>query len=190
MTRGDKSYWLSGSECSRLARLYDLERYLFEVVSERFRREQTLSPYDFFAIIIWKSNRTKTKVKGGLAEAGKTPSELMLQVSQAPMPSEKLDTLTQVRWIGLHIASAILAVCYPEEFTVLDYRAWNTATRLSIAGLPLRHPQNRRTYLQYCRACRDFAQRLGISLRDLDRALWASDWESDLLELIGNEREA
>ena len=43
-------------------------------------------------------------------------------------------------------------------------------------------------YLQYCLACKDLAQRVDLSLRDLDRALWAKDWEEDLLVLTRDMR--
>ena len=42
-------------ELRRLATLYDAERYLFDIVSPRFAQTGTLPPYDFFAIVIWKS---------------------------------------------------------------------------------------------------------------------------------------
>ena len=40
----------------------DLETYLFDTVSPRFTRESTLNAFDFFRIIIWSANRSKTKV--------------------------------------------------------------------------------------------------------------------------------
>ena len=58
---------------------YPLEDHLFEVVSPRFGENQTLNSYDFFAIVTWKSNRTKTKIKSGLAASGKSVSTLMLR---------------------------------------------------------------------------------------------------------------
>ncbi len=183
---------LSGrdAEWKRLAALYDLERYLFEVVSPGFQRDGTLSSYDFFAIIIWKSNRSKTKIKRGLAAARTSVAELMSEVSEAPTAPAKLDTLVRISGIGLAIASAILTVCYPEEFTVLDYRAWDTAKKERVDSLPGRKPQTPTEYLQYRRACQLFAAELGVSLRSLDRALWARSWESDLERLISEMQPA
>ena len=178
---------LSGAELVRLAALYNLEDYLFRVVSPRFEEEQTLSRYDFYAIVTWKSNRTKTKIRSGLASCGKSVSSLMGEVSRASTPSEKVEALLQVWGIGLALASAILTVCYPEEFTVLDYRAWETLREEAIDDLPERYPQEVEEYLQYCRACQRLAVERSLSLRDLDRALWAKSWEDDLLKLIGDD---
>lgn len=44
--------------------------------------------------------------------------------------------------------------------------------------------QNAHDYLQYCRACSHLADQMSLSLRDLDRALWAKSWEDSLLDLI------
>jgi hypothetical protein len=173
------------ADFARLARLYDLERYLLEVVSPRFVTDQTLAPYDFFAIVIWKSNRTKTKIKQGLAAAGLSVEALMHEVSRAGGPADKVETLLRIYGIGLSIASAILTICYPDEFTVLDYRAWESLQELGVDGLPPKEPYDTPTYLQYCQVCQDLARRLGLSLRDLDRALWAHSWKKDLIALIG-----
>ena len=171
-------------EVVRLVSLYDLERYLFQVVFQHFASRGTLSAYDFFAIVSWKSNRAKTKIKKGLAAAGRLPSELMREVAEAERTAERVRLLTQIHGIGLPIASAILSVCYPDTFTVLDYRAWETLCELGLEELPRSYPRGEAAYLQYCRACQTLAHQLGLSLRDLDRALWAKSWEDGLLGLL------
>ncbi len=50
------------TELQRLAKLYSLEGYLFNDVTLQFQQTGTLTPYDFFAIVVWKSNRAKTKI--------------------------------------------------------------------------------------------------------------------------------
>ena len=184
MDAGRRSLGLDTAELKRWLKLYDLERYLFKEVSPRFRREQTLRPYDFFAIVVWKSNRAKTKIKRGLLDAGKTVQDLMCEVSQAETPGKKVGILLDVDGIGPAMASAILTVCYPEEFTVLDYRAWQVLEQAGIAGLPDDYPWDSESYLQYHDACRRLAEHIGLSLRDLDRALWAKSWEADLHKLV------
>ena len=39
---------------------YNLERYLFDEVGPKFRNGGGLSTEDFFCIVIWKANRSKT----------------------------------------------------------------------------------------------------------------------------------
>jgi hypothetical protein len=179
-----KSVELSQAELTRLVELYDLERYLFDHVSKRFQQERTLSDYDFFAIVIWKSNRAKTKIKRGLAAAAKSASELMREVNQAERPEDKVDVLLASEGLGMAMASAILPVCCSEQFTVLDCRAWDVLEKASVKGLPERYPQDVKEYVAYCEACQRDAAGVRLSLRDLDRALWARSWEDGLRDLI------
>jgi len=164
--------------------LYDIETYLFEQVGPRFRQEGTLEPFDFFAIVVWKSNRAKTKIMRGLDDAGKSVQELMNEVAQAATPREKVEVLISVWGIGLAMASAILTVCDPKTFTVLDYRAWETLRAVSVQGLPQRYPATSDEYLDYCAVCKRLADGVGMCLRDLDRALWAKSWRDDLREMV------
>jgi len=161
----------------RWLQVYNLEDYLFGTVSARFQADGTLNAYDFFAIVIWKSNRTKTKIRDGLNDPGRSVEELMRDVHQARTPEAKVEVLLPVRGIGISIASAILTVCYPKEFTVLDWRAWETLQEWEVEGLPERYPGKSEEYVQYCQACKRLAEQQNLSLRDLDRALWGRSWE-------------
>ena len=49
---------------------YHLERYLFDEVAKSFEKNNTLSAYDFFCIVIWKANRAKSKVAERLLSQG------------------------------------------------------------------------------------------------------------------------
>lgn len=43
-------------------RYYDLESHLFTAVGPKFRGLGRLDAFDFFCIVIWKANRSKSKV--------------------------------------------------------------------------------------------------------------------------------
>ena len=173
---------LTRKDVAALASAYELERYLFEVVSRRYAVERTLGAYDFFAIVVWKANRAKTRVKRGLLAAPISPRLLMRQVAMAGTAEQEVRILLEVGGIGLPIASAILSVCYPDRFTVLDYRVWKELSDMGVVGQA--YPHDEQGYVCYCRVCRALADRLGVSLRDLDRALWAKSWQEDLRALI------
>jgi thermostable 8-oxoguanine DNA glycosylase len=184
MCADTRSAGLDSVELGECLELYNIEDYLFNKVRERFKPEGAMEPFDFFAIVAWKSNRTKTKIRKGLDDAGKTVQGLMKEVAQAATPRDKVEVLLRVWGIGLAIASAILTVCNPDEFTVLDYRAWDVLEGASLQGLREDYPVTPDEYLNYCRVCRQLAEQVGMSLRDLDRALWAKSWRDDLRELV------
>jgi hypothetical protein len=184
MCADTRSAGLDSVELAECLKLYYIEDYLFKQVHPRFGDGGAMEPFDFFAIVAWKSNRTKTKIKKGLDDAEKTVQGLMGEVAQAKTPRDKVEVLLQVWGIGLAVASAILTVCDPDEFTVLDYRAWDVLEGASLQGLPEHYPATSDEYLDYCRVCRQLAERVGMRLRDLDRALWAKSWRDDLRELV------
>ncbi|MSP67602.1 MAG: hypothetical protein EXQ96_05815 [Alphaproteobacteria bacterium] len=67
--------------------------------------------------------------------------------------------------VAVPVASAILTAIDPERYTIIDFRA------LEALGVRVPTPSID-FYLEYIACCRDLASRYGVSLRDLDRALW------------------
>jgi hypothetical protein len=74
--------------------------------------------------------------------------------------------LQSLKGIGLPVASAILTAIFPDRFTVIDIMAFRAL------GVPEKTQLNVPLYLRYLSFCGQQAQRLGVSLRDMDRALW------------------
>jgi hypothetical protein len=74
--------------------------------------------------------------------------------------------------VGVPVASALLTVCQPTRFTVIDYRAIETLqAHGELDGWP--------SYPDYLQVCRALADRVGTDLRTLDRALWQWSKERD-----------
>src|SRR5712692_2945116 len=109
---------------------YHLERYLFEDVHQRFHSDNYLNAFDFFSIIIWKANRAKSKIarkllckdpegRKDLDEIVRTLTEVLYEASDH---KERMRLLIKDWSFQLPIASAILTVLWPEDFTVYDTR--------------------------------------------------------------------
>ena len=71
------------------------------------------------------------------------------------------------------MSSVVLAACRPERFTVADSRALKTLRALGRmqAGSP---GFRQGDWLPYLNACRSLARLCGLSLREVDRALWVA----------------
>lgn len=109
------------------ARYYDLEGYLFGEVSARSRSTGQLSAFDFFCIVIGKANRAKSKVAKrlpgrGCADLPMAVQALTRSVASAQSHKARLRGLVEDWGFRLPMASAILAVPYPDDFTVYDVR--------------------------------------------------------------------
>lgn len=167
-------------------REYELEKQLFNEISNNFKENKTLSDEEFFKIIIWKSNRTKGKILAGIKKSKKNIKELMKNVHNAKTLAEKVETLTKIKGIGLPIASAVLSVCYPKEFTILDYRVWGILFEDKKVKSK-RVPNTISGYLDYVNICKNYAKELKLSLRDFDKAMWGRSFFEDLKRFLKNK---
>ncbi len=123
-------------ELKEYLKYYFLEKYLFGEVSKNFRDKGSLTPEEFFAIVIWKRNASKTRIKEGIGkyreQYGKTIKNITEDIYSAESLKQKLNILAprKIYGIGISFASAILTVCYPNDFTIADYRAFNSLIKL------------------------------------------------------------
>jgi hypothetical protein len=109
-------------------RYYDLEGYLFDEVGPRFREKEWLSAFDFFSIVIWKSNRSKSYIAKKIQRIAKAQNldfasrQLTSEIALAQSKEARFRVLFKGWEMRLPMTSAILTVLYPEDFTVYDTR--------------------------------------------------------------------
>jgi hypothetical protein len=175
-----------GAECIQF---YTLESYLFSTVHHRFAEQGYLGAFDFFCIVIWKANRAKTKVaKRLLGDTAKALDEVVVEltkaVAAAKTPKDKMRLLMfgRIRF-RLPMASAILTVLYPDEFTVYDYRVCdmldgyrNLSNLTNIDRLWEGYSAFKNAVIHNSPA--------GLSLRDRDRYLWGKSFRDQLTKAI------
>jgi hypothetical protein len=178
----------SKNQATGYCKYYDLENYLFNEISPQFQRTNQLSTFDFFCIIIWKANRAKSKIAGKLLEQGyskldEAVSALIQQVVAAESSKEKMRVLLETWKFYLPMASAILTVLYPHEFTVYDIRVCDVLN--GFHGLDNKtHFENRWDgYVKYRTAVIEHTPK-ELSLRDKDRWLWGQSFAKQLEENI------
>jgi len=170
--------------------LYDLESYLFDDVSVRYQRGDDISAFDFFCIIIWKANRAKSKIAKKLMEHGKANLETSVQMLLQDLRTAKeagdehgkarMEVLFCKWRFWLPMASAILTVLYPEEFTVYDIRACEQlGGDHEKAGNTSKFEVMWPGYLAFKAAVEAQGEK-EMSLRDKDRMLWARSFSGQL----------
>ena len=168
----------------RFIDFYDQERYLFEVVGPRFRSQNALSAFDFFCIIIWKANRAKSIIARRLMVTHKSSLDqavqaLTRQIARVTSNKDRLEVLTEDWGFRLPMASAILTVLYPDQFTVYDVRVCkvlNGFKSLANTNDPVRRWKE---YCAYVMAVQQAVQQ-PLSLRDKDRWLWGQSFAQQL----------
>lgn len=165
---------------------YDLESYLFKVVTVRYAQNKTLTAFDFFCIVIWKANRAKSKVAerllaqgNGHADLDAAVRSLLSAISEAKDQRARLSVLIESWGFRLPMASAILTVLYPEDFTVYDVRVCDVLDDFKDAQYKTNFTTLWERYSTYVSAVKDAVPEF-ISLRDKDRYLWGKSFATQL----------
>lgn len=157
---------------------YHLESYLFDTVHQRFAHQGYLGAFDFFCIVIWKANRAKTRIARKLlgARTGKSLDDVVKELTKSIAAQETPEMRMRFLICGdfgfrLPMASAILTVLYPDDFTVYDYRVCEALNGFRKLNHVTKIDNLWDGYLEFKRAVENNAPE-GYSLRDKDRYLW------------------
>ena len=90
-----------------------------------------------------------------------------LQSDTAPAA---IEILGELDGIADSMAGAVLTFVNPQRYTVMDPRATRALSDLGFWALD--HAANADQYETYCLRCQELGNRTGLSLRDVDRALF------------------
>ncbi len=165
-------------------KFYNLEDYLFVEVRKHFQKRGCLTAKEFFCIVIWKSNRAKTKIKSNILKRnGRNLNDaikkLTKEIYSERNPKRRLEILLNDWGFRLPMATAILTVLYPEEYTIYDYRV-----RKQI-GIDNDFAGRKNQVEQYFS---EFIPRVkgnqGTTLRDNDKYLWGKSFYQDLIVFL------
>jgi len=168
---------------------YEIEPYLFDSVSRRFAEEHVINAIDFFCIVIWKANRSKSKVARRLMASGRYSTldeavrALTSAIATATMPKDRLCILIKDWGFRLPMASAIATVLYPSDFTVYDVRVCDMLRDFHGLTHIINYDHLWDGYAKYLAAVQIAAPR-DLSLRDKDRWLWGKSFHDELLHDI------
>ena len=104
-----------GREC------YDPEHTVFLTLPAKIKSGIGLSKRDMLLILKWKTTRITDDNKNTVTD--KAMEKINRAITDAPNRKiEALKCLDTISGIGLAMATAILTLCYPDEFTVIDTR--------------------------------------------------------------------
>lgn len=170
---------------------YDTERYLFEVVTERFHQNGCLNAVDFFTILDWKAQRATVYAARRMLKKFSALDSAVAALTRAihgtPLPKDRLRVLMNEDWaFELPTASAILTVCYPEEFTVYDRRVCDMLNGFHDLRNKTKFENIWNGYLSFMEAVRKSNAPSHLGLRDKDRWLWGKSDHDDLSRKIAN----
>ena len=82
-----------------------------------------------------------------------------------------MDALLSLEGVGVPTGSALLHFAHPESYPILDVRALESLGRKSRGTYPVSF------WVDYLTACRSLSSKCGVSIRELDKALW--QWSAE-----------
>lgn len=87
----------------------------------------------------------------------------------------RLCILTTLSGVEIPVASAILTLCFPEQYSVLDFRNWR-----QIFGKGKTYANyTPKEYIKYLTITRQMASNCGVTPQEIDMAIWQFDIEEN-----------
>ncbi|MCP4543513.1 MAG: hypothetical protein GY832_40895 [Chloroflexi bacterium] len=135
-----------------------------------------LTAIEFDEILKWKLRgqygRQRALREANTDEIIRSVTSLALTITHSSKDYElelRVNILWALRGVGVPVASAVLALVYPEQYAVIDFRGWRQIfdeqrTSFSVAN-----------YKRYMQEIRRLSQELGWTPQEVDLAIWEYD---------------
>jgi hypothetical protein len=156
----------------------DLTNYLLEKFSnlKAERNPFYLTRIDLDEILQWKlrGQYGRSKILRGLntEEIVRQITELALNINHSDKDYElelRINLLCALRGVGIPVASAILALVYPQDYAVIDFRGWRQIFEDKRSMFSIND------YKKYLREVRRLARELNWTTQEVDLVIWEYD---------------
>lgn len=143
---------------------YPQEAHIETVIAPRVRARGYVDSADLVTLCRWKSPRIQGR-------CGRNGSGFVEEVTKVAFSAEneqlRIEVLTLLQGVSWPMASVILHWCHADRYPLLDFRAlWSLGI-----DTPPRYTFD--FWWAYVETCRTLADEAQVSMRELDRALWA-----------------
>lgn len=157
----------------------DFDTEQLKVKFARLRRERKplyLTALEFEEILEWKlrqqMGRQRELRAANTDELIRAVTGLALTITHPDKEYElelRTDILCALRGVGVPVASAVLALVFPEEYAVIDFRNWRQLfdEDKTVFFTP--------EYKRYMEKIRLLANELSWSVQEVDHAIWEYD---------------
>jgi len=145
----------------------------------QLRRERQpfyLTRMEFEEILRWKLRgqygRQQARRSANTEDVIKAITGVALTITHSDEDYElelRVNLLCALRGVGVPVASAVLALVYPERYAVIDFRGWRQVFGEEKAGFSIAD------YKRYLKEVRRLADQLGWLPQEVDLAIWAYD---------------
>jgi len=145
------------------------EDFIEQTIAPSARRNGMYSREEFLKLCHWKTPRSQPRCAKNADDFIHEVTRIALSAKNERVRIEALRLLDGVDW---STASVLLHFGHAEKYPILDFRALES---LSI-NLPSQYSFE--FWWRYVEICRSLADKAGVSMRTLDRALWQYSFEA------------
>ena len=118
----------------------------------------------------WKSLRSAGHVNNNDDDYVKEITKFALDTENE---RARIEVLTRLDGVGWPVATVVLHFFHKDHYPILDYRAlWSVSMIKENSSTATPNSYCFKCWNQYVEFCRDTAKAAGISMRQLDKALW------------------
>jgi len=158
---------------------YDPETRVFPKIAKA-KTGQKLSKRDVLLILKWKLGRIRDANSETVADDKMDAiNSAVMKGGESGCEIEAVEALDKIPGIGLAVATAILTVCYPDKFTIIDERVLEMLELFPNTHDATKQDKYRaddwtaKSYVEkYLPKVKAQSKDWDCSLRDADRALW------------------
>jgi len=146
--------------------LGERDRRLTDAITQQvfpsYEQKGYLTKDEFLTVCAWKTPRSQPRCGSNDAGFIREVSSLARMTNSEQMRIQVWTLLAGVKW---PTASVFLHFAFPGRYPILDYRAlWS----LRVDGVPYTFA----LWQEYTTFCRALSCRAGVTMRELDQALW------------------
>lgn len=128
-----------------------------------YEQQGFLTKHQFVSVCEWKSPRAKPRFESNDPDLVREVSALARTTQSERMRIQIWTLLSGVNW---PTASVFLHFAFPDQYPILDVRAlWSL-------GVDRPPTYNFDFWERYTGTCRSLAKKAGVTMRELDQALW------------------
>jgi thermostable 8-oxoguanine DNA glycosylase len=140
-----------------------LSKEIIEEVFPAYEQRGYLTKKEFLKVCDWKTPRTKPRCERNDEDFIRVISSLVKTTKSERL---RIQAWTLLEGVGWPTASVFLHFAFPDKYPILDFRAlWSLSTEV-----PKQYTFQ--FWQKYSEFCRELACKAGVTMRELDQALW------------------
>lgn len=150
---------------------------------KKIRKDFYLTRDELESVLVWKlrtqykrQQKIRTKNSNENIELITKTAFSIKHIDKTVECTLKLKTLTLLFGVEIPVASAILAICFPNDYAVIDSRNWRQIYKTKRQKTTYSTTE----YIDYLKIIKQWAKEFDVTPQEIDIAIWQKDVDMEL----------